>query len=133
MLPSDRFTIGLLRDLASRLGKSDRVEAANRRLRAISQYEAFQQLRWVGKAGPQASAFLSAAMATDPGYADPQFELGQINREHGTTREAIGNFSTYLRLAPRGERALRAERFIVALQHPSWLARILGIDFRFQG
>ncbi len=48
-------------------------------------------------------------------------------------QEAITSFSTYLRLAPRGERALQAERFIMTLQHPSWLARVLGIDFRFQG
>jgi O-antigen ligase len=133
MLPSDRFTFGLLRDLASRVGKSDRVEAADRRLRAIGQYEAFQQLRLVGRAGPQASAFLLGAVVTDAGYADPHFELGRINREHGMTQDAIANFSTYLQLAPRGERAVQAERFIMTLQHPSWLGRIFGIDFRFQG
>jgi tetratricopeptide (TPR) repeat protein len=133
MLPSDRFTFGLLRDLATRTGNSERVESANRRLRAIIQFEAYQQLRWVGKAGPQASGFLSDAIAIDAGYADPHFDLGRINRERGMTQDAIANFSTYLRLAPHGERAVQAERFIMALQHPSWLARIFGIDFRFQG
>ncbi len=132
MLPSDRSAFVLLHDLALPAGRVDLAEAANRRLRAITQYETFQQLLRSGRADPEVTSYLLNAIVTDARYADPHFDLGIISQDRGMTQEAIAEFSIYLRLAPRGDRAVQTEQFIMALQHPSWLVRLLGVDWRLR-
>lgn len=131
ILPSDHFVFILLQDLGSRTGRQDVVESATRRLRAIAQYEASHMLRSGGTTNPQPAALLRSVSAADPQYPDPHFELGMIRQEQGAVQEAIAEFSIYLRLAPRGERAHQAQRFITSLQYPSWLVNTFGLDARF--
>ncbi len=131
-LPSNGVAFSLLRDLASRAGIFELVEAAGRRLRAISHYETFHRLRRGGATNPQPGTSLLNALVVDPQFADPHFELGVINREQGAAQEAIAEFQAYLRLAPRGNRAFDATRLLETLRHPSWLARVFGVDWRLR-
>ncbi len=130
MLPGNRTVFALLYNLASRSGKADLADAADRRLRAITQYDRFQHILRFGEAGVQASVYLLNAIAEDAEYADPHFDMGIIAQGQGMTQEAIAEFSAYLRRAPRGDRARQAQRFITSLQHPSWLVNTFRLDAR---
>jgi tetratricopeptide (TPR) repeat protein len=50
------------------------------------------------------------AIAADPSYADPLFNLGMIDLDDGRFAAAIESFESYLRLDPRSEWAAKARK-----------------------
>ena len=74
--------------------------------------------KYYGQSGNKMGAYLRAkdAVKTQPDYPEAHFVLGEAARRLGKNDEALAEFTTYLKLAPNGERAKSAEKALESLR-----------------
>jgi hypothetical protein len=74
--------------------------------------------KFYGQSGNKMGAYLRAkdAVKTQPDYPEAHFVLGEAARRLGKNDEALAEFTTYLKLAPDGERAKAAEKALEGLR-----------------
>ena len=74
--------------------------------------------KYYGQSGNKMGAYLRAkdAVKIQPEYPEAHFVLGEAARSLGKKDEALAEFTTYLKLAPDGERAKAAEKALDGLR-----------------